>query len=157
MKVKHNVKVTVLRDGRVTKEAETHNMVTTVGLNSMLDMSFRNIPSPTTWYMGLVNNVGFTQFQMNDSMSSHSGWTEFSGYTGDRKGWTVSAAAAGSITNPTPASFVASGNGSIKGFLLTSDATGIAGALFSTAAFSEVIPVESGDDVRVTYTISLSE
>ena len=107
----------------------------------------------------------FTQFQATDVMTSHTGWAEFSSYTvsgnGTNRGtWSQGSAAAQAITNASPVTYDFtgfSGTASVQGIFVVSDPakTGTAGLLWSSASFLAPLSVQSGDQLRVTYTVQL--
>ena len=64
-----------------------------VGLNHILETEFHSGAQVTTWYIGLVDNAGFSAFANADTMASHAGWAESSAYTeANRPTWTAGAA-----------------------------------------------------------------
>jgi len=69
-------------DGSLAWEAEAHNAPTNVGLNYVGAASFTGGAQFSLWYVGLINNAGFTSLNPADTMSSHSGWSEFTSFTG---------------------------------------------------------------------------
>jgi hypothetical protein len=133
------------------------NGVTDGGINSILDIMFHGTTQITTWYLGLIDNAGFTAVAPTDTMASHAGWDEFTDYDeANRVTWAEGAAASKSITNATPAEFTINDTGTIKGVFLTSENTkgGTTGGLWGTAVFSATRNVENEDVLRVTYTIT---
>jgi hypothetical protein len=134
------------------------NGIVDEGLNHILDTQFHGTSQISTWYIGLVDNSGWTSFADADVLSSHSGWSESTDYTeGARVTWAEDAASARSITNSTTADFSVNATGNIKGIFMSSNstkATGNTGTLWSTAAFSSVVAVANGDTLKVTYTVS---
>ena len=76
--------------GNLKYEDSFHNDITNAGKNALLDSFFRNQTQPAAWYFGLVDNSGFSAFAAGDTMSSHSGWTEFTTYSDStRVAWTT--------------------------------------------------------------------
>ena len=136
---------------------KTKNVITNVGKNSILDVGLGGVAQIDPWYIGLVNNAGFTAFAVTDTMSSHAGWTEWQSYTeANRVEWTSGAATAQSITNATPADFNQSASGTLKGIFITSNNTkgGTTGTLWSGASFATPIVVANTDLLKITYTVS---
>lgn len=146
------------RDGVKIADIEVLNGIVDVGVNSLLDVGFRNQIQIATWYMGLVDNSGFTAFADADTMGSHTGWNEFTTYSeAARVTWSPDAATSRSISNSTTsADFSINGSGTVKGIFITSDSTksGTTGTLWATAAFASTVSVVNGDVLKVTYTIS---
>lgn len=145
------------RDGKKIGFYEFPNGITTVGKNHILDVGFHGSSATATWYIGLVDNSGFTAFADADTMSSHTGWAESTAYTeATRPAWTEGAASAGSITNSSSVDFSINATAAIKGIFITSVNTksGTTGVLWATAAFASVLNVINGDTIKVTYTVS---
>jgi hypothetical protein len=146
------------RDGNLKGQYEIPNGIVDVGLNHILDTQFHGGSQVATWYIGLVDNAGWTAFADADTLSSHAGWAEFTSYTeANRVAWVEDAAASRSITNSTTADFSVNASGNLKGIFISSNnvkSTGNTGTLWSTAAFSSVVATANGDTLKVTYTIS---
>ena len=145
------------KDGNKKWTEEFPNGIVDEGIEYLLDAGFNGGSQVSTWYMGLVDNSGFTAFDNADTMASHSGWTESTVYTeGTRPEWTAGAAATRSVTNSTTVDFSMNASATIKGIFVTSVNTksGTTGTLWSTAAFSSNATVTNGDTLKVTYTVS---
>lgn len=171
------------RGGRKIYEEEIDNGITVQGKNFLLDLAFHGAAGPAkinTWYIGLVDNANFTAFDETDTYvnidQAGNGWDEWPDYTDANNGnsvstrpeWSEAAASAKSITTDTPQAIydvVAAGDGDVvKGIFVAggpnaqtkSDNT--AGSppniLWSTAAFSATINVQTNDQLKVTYTLS---
>ena len=149
-----------VRSGEVIGKYEMPNGIVNEGLNSILDIMFHATTQIATWYIGLVDNAGFTAFAASDIMSSHTGWSESVAYSdATRIEWTEGAAATQSITNSTPVTFNINAGATIKGIFVTSGSakSGTTGTLWSTAAFASNVTVVNGDQLKVTYTVNASE
>lgn len=145
------------RKGKVIGEYVFPNGVTDEGANHSLDVTFLPATTQQTWYIGLLGGDG--TLADTDTMSSHSGWTEFVGYSeATRPAWGPDSASTRSMANSTSADFTINASGTIKGTFLTSDNTksGTTGILFSTALQTPPIDVLSGDAIEFTYTMSLT-
>ena len=146
------------RDGKlIHKEVNIKNGVTDVGKNDILDVQFFNATQRPTWYLGFIDNSGYTGLADADTMSSHAGWAEATGYSEvNRPTWVTTAAASQSITNPTPATFTISGTATIKGIFCVDDNTksGSGGLLWATALFAGDIPVAVADIIKISYTVN---
>lgn len=146
-----------IRDGQVIGEYELKNGITDVGMNALLDIMFHGTSQITAWYLGLVDNAGFSAFAAGDTMASHGGWTESTAYSNaNRPDWTEGAASSRSITNSSTVDFTINATATIKGIFVTSNNTkgGTTGTLWSTAAFGANVSVANGDTLKVTYTVS---
>jgi len=154
----HNMfKLEHARDGKIIDVQEFHNDIVTEGKNQLLDIMFRAQTQLTAWYLGLIDNSGFSALAAADVMNSHAGWTEFTNYSqANRVQWSPIAASAGSITNTTAATFDITGSGTLYGGFVTSNNTkaGTTGRLWATAAFNTTKPVANGDQIKLTYTVS---
>ena len=139
------------KDGNVKWNEEKKNLITTVGLNHILDTQFHSSTQVTTWSIGLK---GAGTPAAGDTMASHSTWTEITDYTGDRKEWTEGAAASGSMTNASSVDFTINGTATIAGAFLNTAATGTAGTLYGVVDFASARSVISGDTLQVTVTVT---
>ena len=145
-------KVTCLdKDGNVKWEENKKNLITTVGLNHILDTQFHAGTQVTTWYIGLK---GAGTPAAGDTMASHSSWAEITGYSGNRKEWTEGAASGGSMTNSSSVDFSINATATIAGAFLNTAATGTAGVLYGVVDFSSSRAVISGDTLQVTVTVT---
>lgn len=141
--------------GKVKWTEDAHNLVTNEGLDHILDVQFHDITQVTTWYVGLK---GSGAVAAGDTLASHSNWTEFTDYTGDRQAYVEGAASSQSITNSgDAAAFPITGSGTVAGAFLSSVATGTSGTLFSAVDFTSSRTVANGDTINVTYTISAAD
>lgn len=157
VKMTGRYKVEHIRDGKVINVIEGFNTITNAGKNSLLGIMFHADTQITAWYIGLVDNSGWTAFAAADTAGSHSGWTESVAYSDStRQAWSVGASSGQSITNGTPATFNINATATIKGIFVTSLSTksGTTGTLWNGVAFSSTIAVNNGDQLKVTYTVS---
>ena len=142
-------------DGTIRWEEDFLNLVVTVGKNDLLDKYFRASAYTAAFYVGLK---GAGTIAAGDTMSSHAGWSEITGYSNaTRPAFTAAAASAGSTSNTaSPASFSINATNTVAGCFITTDNTkgGTTGVLFSAADFAASRSVISGDTLSVTYTIS---
>lgn len=146
------------RDDNLKGIYEVPNGIVDEGIEHLLDVGFHGASQVGTWYIGLVDNSGWTAFDDEDTLSSHAGWTESTSYTeANRVEWDEDAAASRAISNSTTANFSINATGNLKGIFISSNnvkSTGNTGTLWSTAAFSSVVATANGDTLKVTYTIS---
>lgn len=150
-------------DGHVKWEEAMHNLVVNQGLQDMVATYLDAGTQVTTWYLGLITGPGSgTTIAAADTLASHSGWTEFSNYSGNRKAATFGTATTADPSvidnSASPASFsISGGGGTVAGAFLCSAATGTSGILFSASDFQSPGDrvVVSGDTLNVTYTFSL--
>src|SRR3954468_17866354 len=69
------------RNGKLIDRFQFQNAVTTQGKNVILDGGFHGQTIPATWYIGLMDNAGYTATNVSDTMSNHTGWAELVAYT----------------------------------------------------------------------------
>lgn len=149
--------------GNLKWEESTHNLVVNEGLQDMNNKYFKGSSYTAAWYLGLITGPGSgTTIAAADTLASHSGWTEFTNYSGNRKAVTFgtpTTADPSVVDNSgSPSSFsITSSGGVVAGAFLCSVATGTSGVLFSASDFQSPgdRTVVSGDTLTVTYTFSL--
>jgi len=137
--------------GNVKWSETKKNLVTTEGLNHILDSTFHADTQVTTWYIGLK---GAGTPAAGDTLASHSSWSEITDYSGSRKEWTEGAASSGSMTNSSSVDFSITGTATIAGAFLASAASGTTGTLYGVVDFASSRSVLSGDTLQVTVTVT---
>lgn len=144
--------VTCLDANGNEKWSETKkNLITTEGLNHILNTQFHAGTQVSTWYIGLK---GTGTVAAADTLGSHAGWSEVTDYSGNRKEWTEGSASSGSMTNTSSVDFSITGTATIAGAFLSSVATGTAGTLYGVVDFASSRSVLSGDTLQVTVTVT---
>ena len=151
-------------DGNLKWSADAPNLVMNGGLQDMNTKYFTGSSYTATWYLGLYGAAASNNPAAGDTMSSHAGWTEQTGYSqATRPACTFGTATTADpsvITNSlSAAAFSINSTATIGGAFLTSDNSkgGTTGVLFSAADFAAPgdRSVVSGDTLSVTYTFSL--
>jgi len=154
--------------GPLLWEDTVHNVVATVGKNLMLQTALTGsgytVVGP---YMGMISSISYTTGPAaGDTMASHGGWTE-AGTTNAptfaaRIAPSFGTASAGAISTSAAVSFTMTGAGTLKGAFIvygTGAVTTIlntSGTLLSAGLFTGGDqPVNSGNVVQVTYSLSL--
>jgi hypothetical protein len=127
------------------------SQVTAEGKNHLLDVVFDAAAASGNWYLGIIDNNGFTAVSIDDTLASHTGWNEASE---DRLEWAPDAAANGSIQNNTPVEFTFTNTTTVKGIFLASVQTGTSGVLFSTVLYDAPITQTSGSILNVTFRVN---
>jgi hypothetical protein len=151
------------QDGNLKWEEKNHNLVVNQGLKDMNDKYFSGSAYTAAWYLGLITGPGSgTTIAAADTLASHTGWTEYTDYTGNRQAVTFGAA---TLADPSVISNSASPNafiitapgGTVAGAFLASVATGSSGILFSASDFQSPgdRAVVAGDTLNVTYQFTL--
>lgn len=162
IKPKGLFKIEVFRKGVLVETRDLPNGITDEGKDALLDIMFHAATQVTTWYIGLIDNAGFTALADTDTHDSHAGWTENTDYDeATREEFVEAAASSQSITNSASvAEFTMNATVAIKGMFMASISTkgsiSSAATLWCTAAFSSVLNVIDDDLIRVTYTLSVS-
>lgn len=135
------------------------NLVTTVGKNELLDKGLAGSSYTAAWYVGLIDNGSWSAVNAADTMASHAGWTENTGYSqSTRPAASWSAASAGAKALSSAASFTINADDTIKGCFLVNNSTkgGTTGVLYSAGLFTAGDKVvQNGDTLNVSYTASL--
>ena len=147
------------KDGNLKGKYDISNAIVNAGKNKILDVMFNDSAqiANNSWFIGLLDASGFTALNDTDTMSSHSGWNEFTTYSqGTRVAWGSGTAASQSTTNSTPATFDVTGSATVKGIFVVSNSTkgGTTGTLWATGLFTADVPVSNGDQLKITYTVS---
>ena len=141
---------------------EVHNLVTTEGKNDQLTQYFKGSAYTAAFFIGLVNNAGFTAYAAGDTaaqINGTNGWAEGVPYSNStRVAWVGGTASGGSIDNTASvAVFSINATQTVRGaFVATSSAkNGTAGKLYGEADFSAARSVLSGDSLQVSATYTL--
>jgi hypothetical protein len=145
------------RNGAKIATYEFNNGIVDVGLNHILECEFNGGTQVSTWYLGLINNSGFSALANADTMASHGGWTETADYDeATRPEWTAGTAASRAITNSSTVDFTMNATVTVRGVFVTTNNTksGSTGTLWATANFGSPIALLDNDVLRVTYSIS---
>lgn len=147
------------RDGKEIGVYDVKNLVVNQGKNDILGVYFNSGTQTTSssWYMGLISSSGYSAIAAGDTASSHAGWNEWTGYSeSNRQAWGQGTPASQSITNASPATFTINATGTVKGaFIITNNTKGgTSGILWAAALFTADVPVNNGDQLKVTYTLS---
>jgi hypothetical protein len=149
-------------NGQVKWVDTFHNRVMSGGVQDMNTKYFSGSVYTATPFLGLVTGPGSgTTFAYGDTLASHTGWTEDTGYSGSRKAVTFGTATTANpsvITNSgSPSSFSMNATSIVAGAFLCTVSSGSSGVLFSAGNFTGGDKsVASGDTLNVTYTFSLT-
>lgn len=142
------------KDGKLKWVEEFDNLVVTEGLNDSLDKHLKGSNYTAAWYVGLT--AGTPTFAAGNTMASHAGWTEVTGYSqATRPALTLGSVAAGSVDNSaSKAVFSINASVTAGGAFVTSNNTkgGTSGILYGGGAFAADRVMVSGDTLNVTIT-----
>lgn len=131
---------------------QIHNLFPTVGKNDVLDKWLAASTYTAAWYMGLTD-TGST-YAAGDTMSSHAGWTENTGYSNaNRITCAFNAASAGSKALTAALAFNINATSTLIGAFITTvntkgGTTGILGSVSSFTGGNRA--VTSGDTLSVS-------
>jgi len=156
-------------DGNIKWEDSFPNLVNAVGKQLMLDTLLSGSSYTTVGpFLGLISGSTPT-FTANDTMASHTGWTEFTNYTvggSAVRGTAVFTSATSTGSSPSNVTTKTAGavtytitgaGGTVGGcFLVTgagasSTLGNTSGTLYSAGAFATAKITTAGDTVSVTY------
>lgn len=155
-------------DGNVLHEETTHNLITTLGKNILLDTLLGGSSYTVTGpYMGLISSASFSAVSASDTMSSHSGWLEADStnapaYGSTRPTVTFSAASGGTKATSSTNSFVFTNSGTIEGAFMvlgsgaSATTANTSGTLFNAGTLTAAQPVISGNTLTVSWSGTLS-
>lgn len=148
----------VSKTGRKERWRKYPNGAVTVGLNKLLDVGFRNQTQITAWYVGLIDDSGYSALSAADTSASHAGWTELQDYSGNRVAYSPGAAAGGSITVSSAMAFTMTDDVDVRGILVASSNTkgSAVDTLWATAVEAAGRSIANGDQYQVNYTITLT-
>ena len=76
------------KSGEILKEWTSRNLVVNQGLEYALDVALLSGTQITTWYGGLMSDTPTPSTSASHTLAAHAGWTEETGYTGNRQSWT---------------------------------------------------------------------
>lgn len=164
------------RNGERIDEKQFDNGITNEGKNFLLNAMFHSGTQNTAWYLGLIDNAGYSALAATDTYANlntgSNGWAEATSYTdtansgssSTRPTWTPGSASAQTITNSSVVVFDITGTMTVKGIFVVGGANGqtksnhttaASNVLWSTALFSGGdSSVLNGDQLKVTYSVS---
>lgn len=164
------------RDGKLIAEHDFPNGIVDEGKDDLFDTYFDSGTQITTWYMGLIDNSGFTALADDDTYDdinqAGNGWDEFTDYTDANNGdsavtrpvWNPDPASGQAITNTSvKAIFDITAGGTVKGLFIAGKGANASdkddhaadGLLWATALFDQGdTAVVNGDQLQVSYTVS---
>ena len=143
-------------DGVLKWVEEFDNLVVTAGLNKYLDATLKTGLASPAWYVGLVDNAGWTGYAAGDTMASHTGWAESTAYSNaTRPAFTPGTISGGSVDNSAAkAQFNINASATIRGAFMADNSTkgGTTDTLLGEGDFSASRSVQNGDTLNVTVT-----
>jgi hypothetical protein len=151
------------KDGNLKWEDSAKNLVVNGGLQDMNTKYFKGVTYTAAWYIGLVNDSGFSAYAAGDTLASHAGWTETTAYSGGNRATatfgTATTADPSVINNSgSPAVFSITGTVTVRGAFLcdVQSNSSTSGLLFSVSNFTGGNrSVVNGDTLNVSYEFSL--
>lgn len=149
------------KDGNLKWEEKIKNLIVNEGLDDILDKYLKGSSYTAAFYVGLTDDAPETSpgADAADTMASHAGWTEATGYSESvRQTLTLGTVSGQSVDNSaSKASFSMNATDTIGGCFITTDSTkaGSSGTLYSVAAFTGGDrAVVNGDTLNVTATLT---
>jgi hypothetical protein len=142
--------------GELVWTRQFRNLVTTQGLNYILATG---AVTAIAKYVGLVDGATAPTFAAGDTLASHAGWTENTGYSQTARP-TISwgSPSGGSVASSAAATFSITASGTIAGAFTADNSAigGTTGNLYSEGAFSAGnAPVAAGYTLDVSLTMSV--
>jgi len=163
----------ILRDrwGDIKWIDQIKNRVPTEGLNHALSSTLAGGTQITSWFLGLIDNVNFTEVAADDTAAkiattknhpTTNDWQELDDYDETtRQAFTAGTVASASVDNSASvAQYAINATVVINGaFLVSSNVKGgTAGTLYSAGSFSGGNKnADSGDTLQLTYTASAQD
>jgi hypothetical protein len=151
------------KDGNLKWEDTAKNLVVNTGLQDMNTKYFKGVTYTAAWYIGLVDNAGYTAYAAGDTLASHAGWSETTAYSGGNRATasfgTATTADPSVISNSaSPGAFSITGTVTVRGAFLCNvqSNSSTSGLLFSVSNFTGGNrSVVNGDTLNVSYSFSL--
>lgn len=139
------------REGRLIWEDETHNLITTVGGNDLLDKYFAGSAYTAAFKLGLK---GAGTPASGDTLASHATWSELTPYSGNRP--SISWSSASARSKAFTVNITINATSTVSGGFITDQATGTAGLLYSASDFTAgARSVLSGDTLAVAGSVGV--
>lgn len=141
-------------NGETRWKGSFFNTVTSMGLNHLLGSVLCASTQIGIWYVGIRGAGAVTTA---DTMSSHAGWTEITGYTESvRQQWTPGVVTGQSVSNSASVvSLAINATTTVAGaFLVSLSTKGSSGSetLYAAGSLATARDVISGDTLKVTVT-----
>lgn len=134
-------------------------MFTDSGIELLLNVALGATAKAAAFYVGLIDADTFVGTSSSDTMSSHTGWTEYTDYSEvTRPQITFGAASAGTITNPVSADFTPNADADVCGFFITTNSTksGTTGTLVAVGILDQgTREVQAGVTEQFTGNVTL--
>lgn len=146
------------KSGSLRWEDKSSNIVVTQGLAHVLDAVYTlgGVTPHTNYYIGLTDGSPTTA--AGDTLASHSGWIEVTGYTEGARQEYVEARTGLTVDNSaSKAVFSINATETVGGAFICSVNSGTSGDLLAVSAFTNGDKaVTSGDTIEVQYDFSVS-
>jgi len=154
MKLKGKYSVTLLRDGKIIRKEEGHNLITDEGANAALATLFVNGTQTDIWYVRLIQSGGMAA--STDTAAQHSNWYEETHYTGDVE-WVPNAPSGKTMYSGTQSSFTFTDDISLYGFFIASATKGTSsGIIWAMVQFASNLDAKTGDTIKIEYGVDIT-
>lgn len=145
--------------GQLQWVEEVDNLIPDGGANDLLTNYLEGSSYTAAFYVGLIDNASFSALATADTMASHSGWLENTGYSNStRPALTLGSVSGRSCSNSgSVAVFNVNASVMINGaFVVRGNNApgGTTGTLYGEASFSTARSCLAGDTLNVTITCS---
>ncbi len=144
------------RQKQVVGFGRIKNGIPTAALDAILAGFFQAGTVYPVYYLGLIDTANYSGLADADTMGSHDGWQEFTGYNeATRPAWDPDVPSGGILTNTVAVEFTFTTTHTIKGIFVTSDNTkaGATGLLWATGLDDQDQTFDAGEFCRVVYTL----
>jgi hypothetical protein len=146
-------------DGRRLGTRVFSNGTTDQGVTHVAARMFLGAAAYANWYVGLIDEAGFSALDEADTHQSHAGWAEWTGLYLSQRGLWVPTPASGRFMDAANTVLSITATGNVRGALLASSPTiGTASGqiLYATGVDDDPLPVEAGGTVIVGYKLRFS-
>lgn len=148
----------VYDSGLLVAKRRFRNGITKTAIHDAFDTHFSNGSPAAAWYLGLIDDSGFTAVDNDlDTIASHGGWTEITTEYDEatRPAWGPDASASQTIANSSKAIFTMNASVSIGGMFLVSENTkgGATGILWSTGILDIIQTTQPGQLIKAYYSL----
>lgn len=143
------------KDGNLKWSEEISNLVTTAGLNDVLDKYLKGSNYTAAWFAGLK---GAGAPAAADTMASHAAWAEVTQYDEAARPALAFGTPSNGAVSATQVTFTINATVTIAGGFITSSGTkgGSTGVLYGVANFASNRDLVDNDELRVTHTVSMA-
>lgn len=143
---------------RTVPFGKAKNSPTTEGLGDILSVYFGAGSQSLNWYCGVISNSGYAALSTSDTLASHAGWSENTGYSETTRVSIGTPTISNGILLSASMVFTFAAQTVLRGFFLANNNSkgGATGKLWNTALFSSARTVAAGAPLTVVYKLRAS-